>query len=81
VATALPKKPTNCDLMISIRVNGDQHDIPAGTTVADLLSLLQVQTRYCAVELDRRVIPRENWTRTPLESGCEVEIVTLTGGG
>jgi thiamine biosynthesis protein ThiS len=67
--------------MISIRVNGDQHDVPAGTSVADLLSLLQVQTRYCAVELNRRVIPRETWTQTPLESGYEVEIVTLTGGG
>ncbi|MGV2336080.1 MAG UNVERIFIED_CONTAM: sulfur carrier protein ThiS [Planctomycetaceae bacterium] len=47
----------NCDLMYSIRVNGDQHNVPVGITVADLLSLLQVQTRYCAVELNRRVIP------------------------
>jgi thiazole synthase/sulfur carrier protein len=71
----------NCDLMNSIRVNGDQHNVPVGITVADLLSLLQVQTRYCAVELNRRVIPRESWTQTLLVPGCEVEIVTLTGGG
>lgn len=67
--------------MISIRVNGEQHDVPRGTSVADLLSLLQVQTRYCAVELNRRVVPREAWSHTGLDPGCELEIVTLTGGG
>ncbi|MFM7057046.1 MAG: sulfur carrier protein ThiS [Planctomycetota bacterium] len=67
--------------MIAIRVNGEQRDIPGGTTVADLLSLLHVQTRYCAVELNRRVVPRETWPQVALEPGCELEIVTLTGGG
>lgn len=67
--------------MISIRVNGEQRQIPDSLTVADLLSLLQVQTRYCAVELNRRVVPREAWTQTALHPDCELEIVTLTGGG
>lgn len=67
--------------MIPIRVNGEHRDIPSGTTVADLLTLLQVQTRYCAVELNRRVVPRESWSQVLLDAGCELEVVTLTGGG
>ena len=67
--------------MIAIRVNGEQRQIPDSLSVADLLSLLQVQTRYCAVELNRRVVPREAWAQTALHPDCELEIVTLTGGG
>ncbi|MEY3458525.1 MAG: sulfur carrier protein ThiS [Planctomycetota bacterium] len=68
-------------LMISIRVNGESRDVPSGWTVADLVGQLQVQSRYCAVELNRKVVPRETWSEVLLAAGCELEVVTLTGGG
>jgi sulfur carrier protein len=67
--------------MTRISVNGEFRDVPAGWTVADLVSELAVQSRYCAVELNRRVVPRETWSTVPLTPGSELEIVTLTGGG
>ncbi len=67
--------------MIQVRVNGKVHECPPETTVADLLNDLQINVRYCAVERNQELLPREEHRTVRLVSGDEIEIVTLVGGG
>lgn len=66
---------------ITILINDDRQSVPAGTSVEALLSHLGLKPRFLAVELNRRVIPRSEHSRTVLADGDQVEIVTLVGGG
>jgi len=65
---------------MNILVNDTATEVPDGTTVADLLRLLDKQ-QHVAVELNMEVIPRRDHVQVVLESGDAVELVTLVGGG
>lgn len=68
-------------LDMKVQLNGEGREIPDGWTVSDLLADLRIESRYCAVELNRKVMPREQHTSCSLKSGDEIEVVTLVGGG
>jgi len=68
-------------MSISITVNGEARPAHSDWTVADLLLDLDVNNRYCAVERNRELIPREEHHRCQLQAGDQIEIVTLVGGG
>jgi sulfur carrier protein len=61
-------------------VNGETRDVPAGTTVSELLDLLEITGRV-AVERNRDVVPRADHARTVLVDGDHIELVTFVGGG
>jgi len=65
----------------TLLVNGQSRPLPAGGTIAALLSELQLDARYLAVELNLRLIPRARHAEQRLAPGDSVEIVTLVGGG
>ena len=67
--------------MISVSVNGESRRIPEDSTMSDLLEDLKLNNRYCAVEQNREVVPREQHSTTVLAEGDAVENVTLVGGG
>ena len=67
--------------MISVCVNGEARHLPDDSTMSTLLADLSINSRYCAVEQNRKLVPREQHARTPLVDGDAVEIVTLVGGG
>ena len=64
-----------------ITVNDREQAVRAETNVAELLELLQLQPKFLAVELNRRVVARADHRATVLAPGDRVEIVTLVGGG
>ncbi len=64
-----------------VLVNGDERDVPAGTTLEALVRLLGLSAERLAVELNLRVIRRPEWERTELAEGDRVEIVHFVGGG
>ncbi len=64
-----------------VTINGEPRDIPDGSTLADLLVLLDLDKAICAAEINKAVVPRaERDTRT-LAEGDAIELVTLVGGG
>ncbi|GAB5444723.1 MAG: sulfur carrier protein ThiS [Fuerstiella sp.] len=67
--------------MITIEVNGEEQSVPADSSIADLLLTLQINNRYCAVERNLQLVPREDHTDCRLQPGDRIEIVTLVGGG
>ncbi len=64
-----------------VRVNGEDHDIPEGTTVTALLALLKIVADRVAVERNRLVVKRATYEHTHLLPGDEIEILTFVGGG
>jgi sulfur carrier protein len=66
---------------MKLTVNGETRDLPAGRTLSELLCELGIDRNPVAVELNRRVVPRDRHGETILQEGDRLEIVTLVGGG
>lgn len=73
----LPRKHVRMEILL----NGERRTIDERWTIADLLNDLQVENRYCAVERNSRVVPREVHAECRLQPGDTIEVVTLVGGG
>ena len=66
---------------IGIAVNGEAREIPAGTTVTELLGILGITADRIAVEVNREIVTRSLHPTHVLVEGDRVEIVTMVGGG
>jgi sulfur carrier protein len=66
---------------ISIRVNGQQCCVPAGSTVGDLIAARGLAPTQVAVEINKQLVPRATRDSHQLAPGDRVELVTLVGGG
>lgn len=66
---------------LTITVNGEPMQLPAGASVADLLERLRVSTPRVAVERNREILPKADYLGTPLADGDVFEVVELVGGG
>jgi len=64
-----------------IEVNGAVREVEAGRTVSGLLEDLDLDDRLVVVELNRRIIRRDDSTDVVLRDGDRVEIVHFVGGG
>ncbi len=66
---------------MKITLNGDEHEVSGGTTVAALLADVVGTARGSAVAVDGAVIPRAEWPVLVLRDGQQVELVTAVPGG
>ena len=66
---------------MTIKLNGDSHDIPQPMTVAALLERLDIDARRVAVELNLTVVKKAAYESAVVGDGDEVEIVNFVGGG
>jgi thiazole synthase len=72
-----------------IELNGHPHDLPADATLADAVRAAGVEReagaaqepRGVAVALDGEVVPRGEWSETPLAEGRKVEVLAAIQGG
>ena len=67
--------------MFQITVNGDVMSVDDGQTIADLITRLGLENKRLAVELNRDIVSRSDFTKTILSNGDTVEIVQAIGGG
>jgi sulfur carrier protein len=66
---------------VRVRVNGDERRFPNGTSVAAMLAALGVSTPRVAVERNREILPKAEYSSTELEEGDALEVVEFVGGG
>lgn len=66
---------------MEIEVNGRTRRVPAGLRVEGLLAELGLDGRTVVVELNRRILDREDHAGAALSAGDRVEIVRFVGGG
>jgi thiamine biosynthesis protein ThiS len=66
---------------ISIHVNGEQKEAPAGSSVRELLEQLGLNPARVAIEYNLQILPKAKWEQTRVASGDRFEIVQFVGGG
>jgi len=62
-------------------LNGAPHQVPDGSTIADLIDALGLVGKRLAVEVNLDVVPRAEHRGTSLQAGDRVEIVHAIGSG
>jgi thiamine biosynthesis protein ThiS len=67
--------------MLQIEVNGKSREVSAGTSVAGLLTELELDGRLVVVELNRQIVRRTERNEVGLQAGDRIEIVHFVGGG
>ncbi len=66
---------------MTIRLNGEPFEIAGPVTISALLAELNIDPRIVAVEHNVSVVKRQQYDRTIVSEGDEVEIVRFVGGG
>ena len=64
-----------------LEINGESREITPVSNVRELLQLLGIAENQVAVEVNREIIRRADWDRTPISDRDHVEIVQFVGGG
>ncbi len=62
-------------------INGEPRDLADISTVASLVEQLGLKADRLAIELNREIITRSDWSQTQLQEGDQLEIVHFVGGG
>ncbi|MGH9524754.1 MAG: sulfur carrier protein ThiS [Terriglobales bacterium] len=66
---------------MTLHINGEAREFPAGLTLAALVEQLGMKGDRVAIELNREIAPRDRWDSTELHDGDRLEIVHFVGGG
>ncbi len=64
-----------------VTINGTEHTLESGLTIAQLLVQLGKNPKFLAVERNYELVPRTKHAESALAEGDTIEIVTLVGGG
>ncbi len=67
--------------MITITLNGEQHDIRKGSTVNDILSIIGAEKQRVAVVVNENIIYPEKRGSTKLQENDQVEVLAFAEGG
>ncbi|MEO6912959.1 MAG: sulfur carrier protein ThiS [Candidatus Baltobacteraceae bacterium] len=67
--------------MVKVSVNGEERELQAGMTVAQLLELLSAPETGIAVAKNDRVVPRSAFGEEPIVYGDRIEIIRAVAGG
>jgi len=67
--------------MTRVTINGEVREIADQTTVAQLLTQLELNDQRVAVEVNLEIVPHQTHHQFILNEGDELEVVTLVGGG
>jgi thiamine biosynthesis protein ThiS len=66
---------------MKLQINGQEREFPSPLSLAALVDNLGMKTGRVAAELNRNIVPREQWAATNLAEGDRLEIVHFVGGG
>lgn len=66
---------------MELTVNGESRTLQGPMHVHELLAELGLGGRPCAVEVNHSLVPAKSHQDHLLQSGDQIEIVTLVGGG
>lgn len=66
---------------LSIVLNGESYELPKRVSVLELFELLDLSTKFMAVEINDEIIFRDLWESYLLNQDDKVELVRAIGGG
>ncbi len=62
-------------------INGEERELSGISTLASLVEQLALKADRLAIELNRNIVRRDQWSSTALKDGDCLEIVHFVGGG
>ncbi|HEV8151193.1 MAG TPA: sulfur carrier protein ThiS [Gemmatimonadales bacterium] len=65
----------------TVVLNGELHRLSGAPSLEDLLSQLELDPRAVVVELNRRIVRKQELAVTRLAEGDAIELVHFVGGG
>lgn len=66
---------------MTIEINGEPRSFEGALTLSSLIERLGMKSDRVAVELNRDIVPRDQWPETQIADGDRLEIVHFVGGG
>ncbi|HVO59979.1 MAG TPA: sulfur carrier protein ThiS [Terriglobales bacterium] len=66
---------------MKLQINGENKTYDGPLTLASLIANMGFKSDRVAVELNRDIVPRDQWDKTSLSEGDRLEIVHFVGGG
>ncbi|NOZ68383.1 MAG: sulfur carrier protein ThiS [Deferribacteres bacterium] len=66
---------------MKLTINGNGTEVKDGLTVKGLLECLEIEPARVAVEVNLRIIRKDDFHTHELKDGDSVEIVNFVGGG
>ncbi len=66
---------------MKLLVNGEFKEFKKIETISQLLQELNVKTQFVAVELNGKIVYKEEFDKALLKDGDRVEVVSFVGGG
>ncbi len=69
---------------MKLQINGEAREFATSASSFTLTALLEnmgMKADRVAIELNRNIVPREQWPHTALQEGDRLEIVHFVGGG
>ena len=62
-------------------VNGETQEITEGTTMQQLLKLLQLEGKVMAAAVNMEIVKQNVWDQYVLNDGDKLELLDFVGGG
>tara|TARA_B100001057_G_scaffold439458_1_gene472654 strand:+ start:364 stop:564 length:201 start_codon:yes stop_codon:yes gene_type:complete len=66
---------------MKILLNNSPETLFDGSTIKNLLEQKNIQNKYFAVEINRKIIPKSDHESHVIKDGDKIEIITAIGGG
>lgn len=66
---------------MKVKINGEFREFSGVKTVAELLDLLNLNSKKVVVEINREIVDPKDFTLKMLNDGDVIEIVHFVGGG
>lgn len=66
---------------ITVTINGEARAVPPDQCVSTLLQWLQIGSDRVAVELNKTLVRKRDWSEAVVPNGAQIEIVEFVGGG
>ena len=66
---------------IKVLLNGETREVPPEIGLDHLLELFSLPSQRIAIELNKSVIRRTDWSQTIISDGDKIEVVHFVGGG
>jgi len=69
------------DLPMNIILNNESDKVHDGMTIKELLDDKKIHTKFIAIEINKKIIPKSSYYKHKLNEGDKIEIITAIGGG
>lgn len=67
--------------MVTIILNGEKKEIESEVTLDRLLDLFSLPRQRVAVERNKEVVRKSDWSSTPIRESDVIEVIHFVGGG